>query len=139
MTRELNPIVSMGEDDYVFGVWFGSYPEGSLMVTLYRLEDQRLYARGRVRVHMDDKLMGSADEKHVIEVPPSSPGASPEIFKGKVQRRLRRLLRELKGGGLTYLPVHGHADALVGAMERHAMKSDSLRVSITKFDQEPGA
>jgi hypothetical protein len=131
---QLSPVLTIDESTYVFGVFLGSVPAGGLMMTIYRLPDERLVARGRIRVHRDDKLWNSEDVKHVLSLT-SRPGTSPGMFKTKVLRKLRRLVRELKSTEpLSWVPVHGDGEALVKALERAALKDSNLRISYMQKD-----
>jgi hypothetical protein len=138
LNAAFNPVVSVDEDSYVYGVWVGpAGPEASVLVTLYKTEGGPL-ARGRVRIHRDDKLFGSEDEKHVFELR-GKKGASPHIFRRRAASRIRALVKDFgdreSARALKWIPVNGNAEAMVEALERAALKDESFSLGIQMFGE----
>jgi hypothetical protein len=134
----LDPIVLVDENTYIHGAWYGGAgPGATIMVTLYRPEDSPLLARGRIRVHNDDKLFGSEDTKHLIEAV-ARPGAKASLFRRKVASKLRQIQRKMGEHNpvLTWVPVNGNSEVFVRAMERAALKDGSFRVGMVEHTPE---
>lgn len=92
-----------------------------------------LYARGRARIHRDEKLWGSADAKHVIEER-ARRGASPDLFKRRCASQIRRAVRALGGDDLIWVPVHGDAEAMIDALQRAGAENSNVSVGVVRYD-----
>lgn len=137
----LDPIVSIDETTYVHGVWTAPCGNGSIMVTLYRPADGYLLARGRVRIHADDKLIGSQDYKQAFQFRARRKNTKPVLFRRKVASKLRRTIRDIGSAddarALVWIPVHGDGKALVEALERAAERG-VVDIAYQRFDREEG-
>jgi hypothetical protein len=140
----IDPIVSVDEHTYIYGVWAGPAEGGSVMVTLYRLPDETLLARGRLRVHNDDKLFASADEKHAFQLV-AKKGAAVNLFRRRVAGKIRTTVRGLAADRergrahvkeLMWIPVYGDSDDLLKAMQDAAMKDGRLSISVQSYEQQ---
>lgn len=51
------------DDDFVYSVWFCGFSGADFMATLWEHDGEARFSY-RVRIHKDDKVFDSADEKH---------------------------------------------------------------------------
>ena len=75
-------IICVIQSDKVRRLWHGIGADRDLMAAEIVAEDGCRWVMGRVRVHKDDKMFGSADEKHAIALGIGSDVNDADEFTG---------------------------------------------------------